>query len=94
MLAFVAVVLSPVMRRLGPEMQAWTGAYLAYLVAVIPPGSSLVRFLLLAFPLAAALVGWTRSRLWLAAVLVAGVGGQVWWVWTFWQLVPPTGWPP
>ncbi|ROS76938.1 hypothetical protein [Cellulomonas sp. PhB143] len=94
LVAFAAAVLSPPTARLGPELQAWSGAYLAYLVAVVPPGSSLVRFLLLAFPLGASLVGWTRSRLWFWCVVVASVAGQLWWVWTFWRLVPPSGWPP
>ncbi|MFJ4232453.1 hypothetical protein [Cellulosimicrobium cellulans] len=94
LLATAALVLNPGAARLGPEMHAWSGAYLAYLVAAIQPGTSLVRFLLLAFPLAAVTVGWTRSRPWLAAVTVAGVAGQVWWVWSLWRLVPPSGWPP
>ncbi|MFE9231434.1 hypothetical protein [Cellulosimicrobium funkei] len=89
-----ALVLNPVAARLGPEMHAWSGAYLAYLVATVQPGTSLVRFLLLAFPLGAVTVGWTRSRAWLAAVTVACVVGQVWWVWSLWRLVPPSGWPP
>ncbi len=94
LLATAALVLSPATRRLGPEMFAWSGAYLAYLVAAVQPGTSLVRFLLLAFPLAAVTVGWTRSRAWLAVVTVACVAGQVWWVWSLWRLVPPSGWPP
>ncbi|MFB8227767.1 hypothetical protein [Cellulosimicrobium sp. NPDC055967] len=94
LLATAALVLNPVAARLGPEMQAWSGAYLAYLVAAIQPGTSLVRFLLLAFPLVAVTAGWTRSRPWLAAATVAGVAGQVWWVWSLWRLVPPSGWPP
>jgi hypothetical protein len=94
LLATAALVLNPVAARLGPEMHAWSGAYLAYLVAAIQPGTSIVRFLVLAFPLAAVTVGWTRSRAWLAAVVVAFVAGQVWWVWSLWRLVPPSGWPP
>jgi hypothetical protein len=89
-----ALVLNPVAARLGPEMHAWSGAYLAYLVATVQPGTSLVRFLLLAFPLGAVTAGWTRSRLWLAAVVVACVAGQAWWVAELWRLVPPSGWPP
>lgn len=94
LLVVIAVVVLWPGARLGPEMQAWTGAYLAYLVLVLEPGTSLVRFLLLAFPLFTLLVAWTRSRAWLAAVIVAGVVGQVWWLWTLWRLVPPSGWPP
>ncbi|WP_255371830.1 hypothetical protein [Cellulosimicrobium sp. CUA-896] len=89
-----ALVLHPVAARLGPEMHAWSGAYLAYLVATVQPGTSLVRFLLLAFPLGAVTVGWTRSRAWLAGVALVCVAGQAWWVWELWRLVPPSGWPP
>jgi len=94
LVAVAALVLNPVAARLGPEMHAWSGAYLAYLVASVQPGTSLVRFLLLAFPLAAVTVGWTRSRAWLAGVCVVLVAGQAWWVWELWRLVPPSGWPP
>ncbi|WP_069387795.1 hypothetical protein [Cellulosimicrobium cellulans] len=94
LVAVAALVLNPVAARLGPEMHAWSGAYLAYLVATVQPGTSLVRFLLLAFPLGAVTAGWTRSRAWLAAVTLACVAGQAWWVWGLWRLVPPSGWPP
>lgn len=94
LLAVTALVLTPTARRLGPEMWAWPVAYFGYLLAVIEPGTSLVRFLLLAFPLGAVTVGWTRSRIWFWAVLAAGIAGQAWWVWTLWRLVPPSGWPP
>ncbi|WP_240666165.1 hypothetical protein [Oerskovia turbata] len=94
-LAVVAALgLSPVARRLGPELQAWPLAYLGYLVAVIEPWTSIVRFLLLAFPLGAVTLGWTRSRWWFWGCLAAGVAGQVWWVWALWRLTPPSGWPP
>ncbi|MFF3062949.1 hypothetical protein ACFVQ3_00185 [Oerskovia sp. NPDC057915] len=89
-----ALGLSPGARRLGPELQAWPLAYLGYLVAVIEPWTSIVRFLLLAFPLGAVTLGWTRSRWWFWGCLAAGVAGQVWWVWALWRLTPPSGWPP
>lgn len=89
-----ALGLSPVARRLGPELQAWPLAYLGYLVAVIEPWTSIVRFLLLAFPLGAVTLGWTRSRWWFWGCLAAGVAGQAWWVWALWRLTPPSGWPP
>ena len=92
--AVAAVGLSPVARRLGPELQAWPLAYLGYLVAVIEPWTSIVRFLLLAFPLGAVTLGWTRSRWWFWGCLAAGVAGQAWWVWSLWRLTPPSGWPP
>ncbi|MFF2623068.1 hypothetical protein [Oerskovia jenensis] len=89
-----ALGLSPVARRLGPELAAWPLAYLGYLVAVIEPWTSIVRFLLLAFPLAAVTIGWTRSRWWFWGCVAAGVAGQAWWIWSLWRLTPPSGWPP
>lgn len=94
----VALVAGPAAARLGPELRGWTAGYLAYLVLVLEPGTSLVRFLLLAYP-AAALVALLalRSRaprVALGLVLAAGLAGQVVWVWQLWRLVPPSGWPP
>ena len=94
----VAAVLSPQMRRLGPVLQAWTAAYLLYLLAVIEPGTSLLRFLLLAFPLAgvtaALALGSRRPRTWLVVLIVLGVVAQAGWIGLIWRLVPPSGWPP
>ena len=96
---FVALLTCPPARRLGVELRTWPAAYLAYLVAVIEPGTSLARFLLLAFPFAAITAGmvtrptsWRRA--WFAAVLVVMVLLQIGWVWTLWRFVPPSGWPP
>ncbi len=97
--AVVGLLLSPPARRLGPELQAWTAAYGAYLVGVVEPGTSLVRFALLAFPLGAVVAGAVRRpgrarRAWLVAVLVTSAALQVAWVWGLWRLTPPSGWPP
>jgi hypothetical protein len=59
----------------------------------------MARFLLLAFPLGAATAGVvTRPpvarRLWLAGVVVLMLALQLVWIWNFWRLTPPTGWPP
>jgi hypothetical protein len=98
-----AVLLSPPARRLGAELQAWTVGYLGYLVAVVEPGTSLVRFTVLAFPLGAVAAGAVRSRgpgpawagrLWLGGVLVVCAALQVAWTWGLWRLTPPSGWPP
>lgn len=87
-----------VTRRFGAELTVWTGGYLLYLLGAIEPGSSLARFLLLAFPVAAGLAGIAlRARhrlLGLAAIVVLGVAGQIAWVTLLWRLVPPAGWPP
>jgi hypothetical protein len=94
-LGMLAVVAT---RPFGAELTTWTGGYLLYLLAAIEPGTSLARFLLLAFPIAAGVARLAlRARhrvLVLAAILVMGVVGQIAWVSLVWRLVPPSGWPP
>jgi hypothetical protein len=94
----VLVVASRPMARMGEELRGWTAGYLAYLLVVIEPGTSLVRFLLLAFPVAgaAAQVALTRRRPGAAMIVLMALGvvGQVAWVALVWRLVPPAGWPP
>lgn len=94
----VAAVLSGPVRALGPELQGWAAGYLAYLLVVVEPGTSLVRFGLLAFPLAGGLAAWTLARrrpgAWLGALVATGLVAQVAWVALLWRLVPPSGWPP
>ena len=96
--AAVLTVASPTMGTLGPELRWWTGGYLGFLLVAVEPGTSLLRFVLLAFPLAALLAGWAlrrRSwRVWLAVLLAIGVVGQAGWIGLIWRLVPPAGWPP
>lgn len=95
----VACLVTPSAWRLGRELHAWSAAYLLYLAAAVEPGSSLARFLLLAFPLGAATAGLvTRPRAarwaWTGAVVVLMLVLQVVWVWHIWRFVPPAGWPP
>ncbi len=94
-----ASVLVPAAWRTGRELHAWSAAYLVYLAAAVEPGSSLARFLLLAFPLGAVTAGVVARpalarRLWLAAVVLVMLVLQVVWVWQIWRFVPPSGWPP
>jgi hypothetical protein len=95
----VACLVTPSAWRLGPELHAWSAAYLLYLAAAVEPGSSLARFLLLAFPLAAATAGvvtrprWARWA-WTGGVALLMLVLQVVWVWQIWRLEPPSGWPP
>lgn len=93
-----ALILSPVAFRLGAELQGWAAAYVGYLVLVTDPWTSTWRFLLLAFPLLAVLVGWARRRwvftTWLTLLVVASLYAQVWWVWELWRFVPPADWAP
>ncbi|RMI13720.1 hypothetical protein [Cellulomonas triticagri] len=95
----VACLVTPSAWRLGRELHAWSAAYLLYLAAAVEPGSSLARFLVLAFPLAAATAGlvtrprWARWA-WTGSVVVLMLVLQVVWVWQIWRIVPPSGWPP
>lgn len=94
----VLLVAGPTLRRLGPELWGWTAGYLGYLLVAIEPGTSLVRFMVLAFPAAAVLAvrasAVRRWRVALALLLVGAALTQIAWVATVWRLVPPSGWPP
>jgi hypothetical protein len=85
-------------RALGPVMHAWLAGYVVYLVAVIEPGTSLLRFAILAFPAWAALavkvLNGRRAWVWSSVLVLAGLAGQVAWIGLIWRLVPPSGWPP
>ncbi|MBC7290263.1 MAG: hypothetical protein H5T83_02855, partial [Actinotalea sp.] len=83
-LGLVALLAWPRLRALGVEAWAWVAAYVAYLVVVLEPGTSLVRFSLLAFPAAAAasaaalgVRGRAGRRVAVGALLAVGVLGQV-----------------
>lgn len=92
--AVAALGLSRPARAAGSEVQAWGLAYPAWLVLVAFPQTSLIRFLLLAFPLGMATVGLLRSRAALAVAAVVLAAGQAVWVVWLWQLNAPTAWPP
>ncbi|MCL2465962.1 MAG: hypothetical protein FWF02_00110 [Micrococcales bacterium] len=95
----VALLVLPAGRRVGPELVAWSTGYLAYIAAVIEPGSSLARFLLLAFPMATISIGlvsrspWAR-RTWLAVLLVVMLWLQTVWVDAIWTYSTDISWPP
>lgn len=95
----LAVILAPSAFRLGRELHAWGAAYVVYIAGVVEPGSSLARFLLLAFPLGAVTagaVGRTRRgrAAWLAFVVLLMLGLQVLWVRQIWLFNPQGDWPP
>ncbi len=82
--------------RLPVELRVWCIAYVGYLLAVLDPSTSVVRYGLLLFPLAAWAVavtdpyrGWRRAVPW--ALLVTGLAGQVVWIVSLWRLIlnPP-----
>ena len=95
----IALLVAPASWRLGNELHTWSAAYIGYIVAVIEPGSSLARFLLLAFPMGAVTAGLVQrparargAAYW--AVLVLMVGLQVLWIRTMWLFNPHGDWPP
>lgn len=98
-LLVVATLVVPAAWRLGNELHAWAAAYVVYIAAVVEPGSSLARFLLLAFPLGAVTAGVvTRPaaarRWWFVCVLLLMIGLQFLWVREMWQAASGPDWPP
>ena len=76
---FVAAMLSPPVRRLGPTIRLWAASYALYLLAVFFPQSSVFRLLMPMAPLAGAIT--PRSVPARAAVLVGSVALQALWLW-------------
>ncbi|GAA5089144.1 hypothetical protein GCM10025760_12620 [Microbacterium yannicii] len=76
---------SPHVARLGPEIRLWAAAYLAYLLAVFLPQSSVFRILFPLSPLWGAVAA-PRSLPWRLAVLAACLIGQWWWIWNMYGL--------
>ncbi len=68
-------------RLLGVEVRLWSASYLVYLLAVFFPQSSIFRLLLPLAPLYGALAA-PRSAWWRVAMLVAGLAGQWWWIYS------------
>jgi hypothetical protein len=101
LLLIVAMTVGPWAARLGAELRTWTLAYTAYLILVDAPSTSLFRHLLPLFPLTVVLIGggWRdRPSRWMSwrtgFLIVAGLAGQVWWVWALLRFVPPIDFPP
>jgi hypothetical protein len=78
----------------------WAATYALYLLAVVDGTTSIFRYLVPLFPLAVVLVGVHRRRVsawwrWRAALwIVAGIIGQVGWIWWLVLFEPPSDWPP
>ena len=98
------MVLGPWASRLGPQLRMWSLAYPLYLLVVLDPFTSIFRYLIPLFPLAAVLIGvaghprWHGWRRWawvrFAVLLVAFVVAQWYWIDILWRFVPPTDFPP
>ena len=82
------------------RLRVWCAAYATYLLAVVDGNTSIVRYLVPLFPLAIVLVGAHRerlSRLWqvrTACWVVAGIVGQIGWIWWLVLFSPPSDFPP
>lgn len=101
LLLIVAMMAGPWAAGLGSELRTWTLAYTGYLILVDAPSTSLFRHLLPLFPLLVVAIGggWKdRPSRWLGwragFLILAGLAGQVWWVWALLRFVPPTDFPP
>ncbi len=98
------MVLGPWASRLGPQLRTWSLAYPAYLLVVLDPFTSIFRYLIPLFPLAAVLIGVAGRPLWsswvrwawlrFGVLMVAFVVGQWYWIDILWRFVPPTDYPP
>lgn len=98
------MVLGPWATRLGPQLRTWSLAYPMYLLVVLDPFTSIFRYLIPLFPLAAVLIGaaghprWSSWRRWawvrFVVLLVAFVVGQWYWIDILWRFIPPTDFPP
>ncbi len=97
----LTAVLGPWAARLGPELRAWCLAYPLYVVLVVEPFTSVFRFALPLFPVAAVLVGGARpgepARSWrvrTGILIGAGLVLQAVWIWKLLRFVPPSDYPP
>lgn len=71
-------------RELGPELQAWGGSYLIYLIAVSDLDASGLRFLLLSITVPVLLVICWQRRMETAGALVLLMIGQYAWIIGIW----------
>lgn len=75
---------SPRARSFGPELQAWGGAYIGYIVAVVGPSTSIPRYLLLSILLPLFLVYGARNtsaKVVLFLILMSLQFGLVYFAW-------------
>ena len=80
---FAAFLLSPPARRLGVDLRLWMLSYALYLLAVFFPQSSTFRLLV---PLAPGLgaLAIPENRVYRVLVVVAGIAGQIAWLYIAW----------
>ncbi len=82
------------------RLKVWSASYALYLLAVVDGTTSIFRYLVPLFPLAIVLLGAHRRRVsgwwrWRTTFwVVAGIVGQVGWIWWLVLFEPPSDWPP
>lgn len=82
---FFALLFTPAVKRLGPDLRFWIASYALYLLAVFFPQSSTFRLLVPEFPLLGALA---QPKAWwyrLGLVLL-GILGQWGWIYIAWAV--------
>jgi hypothetical protein len=80
---FAVFLWLPATRRLGVDLRFWMASYALYLVAVFFPQSSTFRLLV---PLAPGLgvLAIPENRVYRAGLVVAGIAGQIAWLYVAW----------
>lgn len=86
----LVIAVLPATRRLGSIALAWMSGYLAYLVLVLFPQSSIFRLLAPMWPLSGAIA---RSRTASVIAILLGVVGQYFWIEWCWS-VQGSDWTP
>ena len=90
---FTALLLTPAMRRLGPELTLWCIAYALYLLAFFFPQSSVFRLLMPLLPMLGVLAA-PRSLWYRIPLGLTMIAGQWWWMQACLHLGSPTWWVP
>lgn len=91
--AFTALLLTPAMRRLGPELTLWCIAYALYLLAFFFPQSSVFRLLMPLLPMLGVLAA-PRSLWYRIPLGLIMIAGQWWWMQACLHLGSSTWWVP
>lgn len=91
-LAFVLVLFTPAVRRLGVDLRFWVAGYALYLLAVFFPQSSTFRLLMPLFPLLGA-VAQPRSLVYRVGLVALCIAGQWGWLLLCWG-VDGVDWTP
>jgi hypothetical protein len=82
---FFALLFTPAVKRLGPDLRFWIASYALYLLAVFFPQSSTFRLLVPEFPLLGALAA-PRSKLYRIGIVLLSIAGQVLWIRIAWAV--------